>query len=370
MVKTASANVPQKILTLETITSEMINSETITSEPQLRKIIKAYPKMLDKRILSALDTHCLEFIRCSKLAVLALAGEEVGFHLIHASRDLKVGSPNELFLQNLKGQNLKNHQNNTKPDKRYASLYFLAPGLGHALRVNGYLDAAENDRSSDASLSKRFYVTQAYVHCARAAARSQLWSPMERIPPFDENRVKAADSLSEYLSYASYALLKTHNQKWQTEVSPRGDQTGFLTLIEDNVIFLPERPGNKVAVSLRNILQNPSVELLCMIPGCELVLQLSGRAQITSDADLCAKAAVDGKLPKLGILIKVTSYTLVQASVLKDMSLWDQADFVSKGDVTPFPKVLSEHMNGRGLLGKATNQVVKAVVNHDMKHLY
>ncbi|MFC3151651.1 hypothetical protein ACFOEK_11495 [Litoribrevibacter euphylliae] len=360
MVKTASANVPQK-----TVISGTIDSETITSETQLRKIIKAYPKMLDKRILSDLDTHCLEFIRCSKLAVLALAGEEVGFHLIHASRDLKVGSPNELLLQNL-----KDYQNNAKPDKRYASLYFLAPGLGHALRVNGYLDAAENDRSSDASLSKRFYVTQAYVHCARAAARSQLWSPMERIPPFDENRIKAADSLSEYLSYASYALLKTHNQKWQTEVSPRGDQTGFLTLIEENVIFLPERPGNKVAVSLRNILQNPSVELLCMIPGCELVLLLSGRAQITSDADLCAKAAVDGKLPKLGILIKVTSYTLVQASVLKDMSLWDQADYVSKGEVTPFPKVLSEHMNGRGLLGKATNQVVKAVVNHDMKHLY
>ncbi len=335
----------------------------ISTESTLRTLIPDYLKILDKRILSELDAHCLEFIRCSKLAVLALAGEEAGFHLIHVTQDLKVDSANELFLQNL-----KDYQIDAQHNQRYATIFFLAPGLGHALRVNGYVE--ERELGVAALSDVRFLVTQAYVHCARAAARSQLWSPVERIPPFDENGVKAADLLPEYLTHASYALLKTHNQHWQTEVSPRGDQTGFLTLIEENVIFLPERPGNKVAVSLRNILQNSSVELLCMIPGCELVLELSGQAQITSDADLCAKAAVDGKLPKLGILIKVASHSLVHASVFKNMSLWDQADYVPKGEVTPFPKVLSEHMNGRGLLGKATNQVVKAVVNHDMKHLY
>ncbi|GLQ31751.1 hypothetical protein [Litoribrevibacter albus] len=337
----------------------------ISSEAKLRGIIKTYPKMLDKRILTELDTHCLEFIECSKLCVLAVSGKDKGFGVFNVRTSLDIYSNKRLELKS--GSDAVS-LNVSAETPCFASLYFLAPGVGHALRVNGMVSLLSEE--GNAKVTFVFMVEQAYVHCARAAARSQLWSPVELIKQFESQGIRKEYSLHDFLSLTSYSLLKTHSSDWQTEISPRGDQTGFLSLIEDDLLFLPERPGNKVAVSLRNILQNPYVELLCMIPGREVVLHLAGQADVTDDPRLCSMAAVDGKQPKLGILIRVSSYKVVQEHALSESNLWNESEYVLKTQLTPFPKVLSEHMNGTGLLGKATNQVVKAVVNHDMKHLY
>ena len=87
------------------------------------------------------------------------------------------------------------------------------------------------------------------------------------------------------------------------DVSPRGDQPGFVQVLDVNTLFIPERPGNNRIDTLTNIINNPDVGLLFMIPGFEDCLRVKGKAVIVEDEDLLNNAVVNGKIPKLGIQI-------------------------------------------------------------------
>ena len=134
----------------------------------------------------------------------------------------------------------------------YAFLYFIAKGLGHGLRIVGYFIDTDTN-------TYLFKIEQVYFHCARAAARSEIWSNEVQIKSENLNK-------DNFIEHAPFLLLKTQNKKGETELSPREDNAGFVKFINSNTLLLPERPGNKIAVSLRNIILQPTIELLFMAP--------------------------------------------------------------------------------------------------------
>ena len=321
----------------------------IQSECELRKIIPNYPKILDKRIIHSLDHYCLEIIEHASLLVFGSNDSQNQIDILSRS-SFEVMNSKTIHLD--LGDYIQSSNERT-----HASLYFLVPGEGHGLRVNGTI----HQNKLKTSLS----ITGAYVHCARAAARSELWRTHEAAPLATCN-----SSIKNFLKESSFLMLKTMNLTNQTELSPRGDQAGFIQMINSTSLFIPERPGNKVAVSLRNIMQNEAVELLLIIPGSNLVMKVNGKASLTNEAVLLDTATVNHKRPKLGIRVKDCHFNIHHNAALAMSKPWQASTQISDNKLTKFSKVLSKHINGEGLLAKASTPIVQAIVKHDMKNLY
>ena len=136
-----------------------------------------------------------------------------------------------------------------------------------------------------------------------------------------------------FVERAPLVCLATSDRDGTCDVSPRGDPPGFVRVLDDATLLMPERPGNKLADSLCNIVANPYVGLLFVIPGVSDTFRVNGRATLTTDTALLAPCAVEGKLPKLGILIDIEeAYTQCSKAFLRSQ-LWDPATFVDRASL-------------------------------------
>ena len=122
--------------------------------------------------------------------------------------------------------------------------------------------------------------------------------------PTDIVRAKVADRLNDltrqFVDRAPFVLLATSSPGGTCDVSPRGDPAGFVRVLDERTLLLPERPGNRLADSLRNILQNPHVGLLFVVPGVGDTLRVNGRAEIVVEIKEvfthCSKAFLRAQL--------------------------------------------------------------------------
>ena len=140
-------------------------------------------------------------------------------------------------------------------------------------------------------------------------------------------RSKVSDRLNvatrPFIERSPFVCLATSDELGNCDVSPRGDPAGFVRILDDRTLLVPERPGNRLADSLRNILRNPHVGLLFVIPGVTDTFRVNGRATITTDAALLEPCIVEGKRPKLGILVDIdAAYTQCSKAFLRSR-LWD-----------------------------------------------
>jgi len=110
---------------------------------------------------------------------------------------------------------------------------------------------------------------------------------------------KLSDRLNEltrqFIERSPYVCIATAAPDGGLDVSPRGDPAGFVRVLDERTLLIPDRPGNRIADTLRNLLVDPRVALLFLIPGVGDTFRVNGRAVITDDAELLAPSAVDGK---------------------------------------------------------------------------
>jgi len=143
-----------------------------------------------------------------------------------------------------------------------------------------------------------------------------------------------APQLAPARATPSAAHAPTSDAEGRCDVSPRGDPAGFVRILDDRTLLIPERPGNRLADSLRNVLANPQLGLLFIVPGATDTFRVNGRAVITTDAALLAPSAVEGKVPRLGLIVDIDeAYTQCSKAFLRS-HLWDPARFV---DPTSMP---------------------------------
>jgi uncharacterized protein len=134
-------------------------------------------------------------------------------------------------------------------------------------------------------------------------------------------RLNAATRL--FIERSPFVCLATSDASGACDLSPRGDPPGFVRILDDRTLLLPERPGNRLADSLRNLLANPHIGLLFVVPGVADTFRVNGRATLTTDAGLLAPCTVEGKAPRLGILVDIDeAYTQCAKAFLRSQ-LWD-----------------------------------------------
>lgn len=126
-----------------------------------------------------------------------------------------------------------------------------------------------------------------------------------------------------FVERSPFVCIATSDPSGNCDLSPRGDPVGFVRILDERTLLIPERPGNRLADSLRNMLANPHVGLLFLVPGVTDTFRVNGRATITVDAELLAPCAVEGKVPQLGILVDIAeAYTQCSKAFLRSR-LWD-----------------------------------------------
>src|SRR5690242_6580726 len=120
-------------------------------------------------------------------------------------------------------------------------------------------------------------------------------------------REKIADRLNpltrQFVERSPFVVVATGRPDAGLDVSPRGDPAGFVRILDERTLLLPDRPGNKLADTLTNLLEDDRIALLFLIPGVNDTFRVNGRARIVDDPELLAACEVEGKVPRLGIQI-------------------------------------------------------------------
>lgn len=125
------------------------------------------------------------------------------------------------------------------------------------------------------------------------------------------------------------------------DCSPRGDAPGFVQLLDPKTLLIPDRRGNNRIDSLRNLIADPRVALLFLIPGLGETLRVNGRCRINTDPELCAHFAIQGKVPKLVLVVSVETVFFQCSRALVRSQLWDPASRVVPGDLPTPGKILA-----------------------------
>ena len=129
--------------------------------------------------------------------------------------------------------------------------------------------------------------------------------------------------------------------------SPRGDPKGFVRVVDENTIIVPERRGNNRIDSLRNLVTDPRIAVLFLIPGVSETVRVMGRATISADPELCAGFTMQGKAPRCVLKIAVEQVFFQCAKAIVRSKLWDPSIQVERSTLPTPGKILAELTDGK-----------------------
>ncbi|CAN5723824.1 pyridoxamine 5'-phosphate oxidase family protein [soil metagenome] len=147
-----------------------------------------------------------------------------------------------------------------------------------------------------------------------------------------------------FIGRSPFAFVSSANAAGRCDVSPRGDGPGFVHVLDDQTLLIPDRPGNKRGDTLSNILENPHVGMLFLIPTVEETLRVNGRAAIVRDADLLERLAFRNKTPQFAIAVEVEEIYFHCAKAFKRAGLWDPEQWTGRGDLPTLGQILFDQI--------------------------
>jgi len=148
---------------------------------------------------------------------------------------------------------------------------------------------------------------------------------------------KIADRLNpltrQFIERSPFVCVATASAEGGLDVSPRGDPAGFVRILDERTLLIPDRPGNRIADTLTNLLADPRIALLFLIPGVGDSFRVNGRAVVTDDSELLAASEVDEKPPRLGILVTVEeAYTQCSKALIRS-DLWNPERHIDRSEL-------------------------------------
>jgi len=168
-----------------------------------------------------------------------------------------------------------------------------------------------------------------------------------------------------FIARSPFLFLATSNAAGDCDVSPKGDAPGFVQVLDETTIVIPDRPGNNRLDSLQNILDNPHAGVIFIIPGADWTLRVNGRATIIRDAEILERCAVNGKRPALGIAIDVEEAFLHCPKCMLRSNFWDSDGWTAKDELS-FAEIARDHVK----LQHVPVKVVQKVLDKDVETLY
>jgi PPOX class probable FMN-dependent enzyme len=150
----------------------------------------------------------------------------------------------------------------------------------------------------------------------------------------------------EFIRRAPFLCLGTQSPDGKGDVSPRGDPVGFVKILDSKTLAIPDRPGNNRLDSLSNIVANPSVGLLFFIPGFDDTLRVNGRATLSTDPDVLESLIVEGRTPKLAIIVEIVEVFMHCAKAFRRSQLWNPDHFQDRKEMPTLAKIVLDQTTG------------------------
>ena len=173
--------------------------------------------------------------------------------------------------------------------------------------------------------------------------RSSYGEPSERAVKKSLDRLDR--HCRHFIELSPFVVIASSGADGRADCSPRGDAAGFVAVLDDRTVLLPDRRGNNRADSLSNVLENPYVGLLFLIPGVDETLRLNGRAALTTDPALLDPLAVNGRAPRSGLVVEVEEVFLQCTKALVRARLWaDESRVDRKAALPSFGQMLADHI--------------------------
>ncbi|MBO6903169.1 MAG: pyridoxamine 5'-phosphate oxidase family protein [Rhizobiaceae bacterium] len=147
-----------------------------------------------------------------------------------------------------------------------------------------------------------------------------------------------------FLAKSPFVLIGSQDGAGNADVTPKGDRPGFVAVLDDVTIAIPDRPGNNRLDTLENIVANPAVGLLFLIPGMNETLRINGEGRITADAGLRAQLAVDGREPATVLVVKVKAVYMHCAKAFMRSELWSSDSWPDRTAMPSLGAILRDQL--------------------------
>jgi uncharacterized protein len=182
-------------------------------------------------------------------------------------------------------------------------------------------------------------------------------------PPMELSLLKQLDHLDShcrnFLAHSPFCVIASTRPGKGTDVSPRGDAPGFVRVLDDHTIAIPDRPGNNRLDTMSNIVADAEVGLLFFIPGIDETLRINGTARLSYDRELLTAAAVNGREPRLVIIVTVKEAFLHCGKALKRSKLWHEDYRIDKRNFPSLGRMIVEQTKPKNLTVAQADEVVE-----------
>ncbi len=148
------------------------------------------------------------------------------------------------------------------------------------------------------------------------------------------------------IARSPFLVLGTAAGDGSIDVSPKGDHPGFVQVIDDRTLAIPDRPGNNRVDSFLNLIENPRVGMIFLVPGLGETLRVNGHAELSVDADLLAGMAVNGKPPRAALVVTVDEAFLHCAKAVIRAKLWDPETRIDRKSLPSLGQMLADQIEG------------------------
>jgi hypothetical protein len=186
--------------------------------------------------------------------------------------------------------------------------------------------------------------TPAHAITDEAQLRALIGGPSDVVVSKLSDRLN--DLTRRFVERSPFVCVATARPDGGLDVSPRGDPAGFVRILDERTLLIPDRPGNRIADTLTNLLHDPRIGLLFLVPGVGDTFRVNGRARIVDDPDLLAPTAVEGRVPRLGILVAIEeAYTQCSKAVIRS-ELWNPERHVDRSELPSSGEILRSLARG------------------------
>jgi uncharacterized protein len=168
-----------------------------------------------------------------------------------------------------------------------------------------------------------------------------------------------------FIAHSPFLAMATSDATGLPDSSPRGDYPGFVKVLDERTLAIPDRPGNQLADSFRNLAENDGIGLMFVIPGMREVLRVNGRAYPTDEPDVLARMRTEGKEAELAIVVELTEVFFHCGRALIRSRLWDPASQALAGELPSIGEIAADQF---GL--DADPRALTNMLEDDYRHLY
>jgi hypothetical protein len=149
-----------------------------------------------------------------------------------------------------------------------------------------------------------------------------------------------------FIALSPFLVIASSDPAGRCDASPKGDMPGFVRVVDDTTLLIPDRLGNNRVDTLSNLLLRPGVGLIFFVPGVNETLRVNGRAEVTTDPALLEPLAVNGKVPRSGILVAAEEIYFHCGKALIRSDLWNPKKHIARGSWPSLGRIIAEQVGG------------------------